>query len=170
MQTTLHQSANIVDILRPSLVYPLILLHIVPHPMPKTLNQGISEHHPHHLGQQTRLTLLLLYAIFEIHHLYPRYRYFHGVVLSQQKFLEIVQILPPVFLRIDIDVDILLGGEGEIEIEGEYEVGVGVGFAENEVVEMGVAVPHVVVVEETPVYTMLAEDSFDAAHLPTQFL
>ena len=40
----------------------------------------------------------------------------------------------------------------------------------NKVIEMGIAVPGVVVVEETPVYTLFAEYSFYLAHLPSYLL
>ena len=72
----------------------------------------------------------------------------------------------PVLLRIEIDVDVFIFGKGEIEIEGEDEVRVDWGFLDYEVVEMGIAVPHVVVIEKSPVYAFLAEDSFDLSHLP----
>jgi len=35
---------------------------------------------------------------------------------------------------------------------------------------VGIAVPHVVVIEEAPVNAVLAEDSFVKTHLPTQLL
>lgn len=80
--------------------------------------------------------------------------------------LKIVVIMLPILLRIEIDIDVFILGEGEIEIEREDEVRVDWRFLDYEVVEMGIAVPHVVIIEKSPVDAFLTEDSFDLSHLP----
>jgi len=72
----------------------------------------------------------------------------------------------PILLRIEIYVDVFIFGEGKVEIEREDEVRVDWWFLDDEVVEMSVAMPHVVVVKKTPVDAFLTENSLDLSHLP----
>ena len=69
-------------------------------------------------------------------------------------------------LGLEIDIDVLLACESEVEVQRQDEVRLGGRSADNEVVEVRVAVPHVVVVEKTPVYAILAEEAFVESHLP----
>lgn len=71
-----------------------------------------------------------------------------------------------VLLGVEVDVDVLIFGEGEIEVQWKDEVGIDYWFFYDKIIEMGVAVPHVVVVEEPPVDAILAENSLDLSHLP----
>jgi hypothetical protein len=75
-----------------------------------------------------------------------------------------------ILLRIEINVDVFIFSESEIEIERKDEVRVDRWFLDDKVVEMSIAMPHVVVIEKPPVNPFLAEDSFDLSHLPPQLL
>ena len=62
----------------------------------------------------------------------------------------------------------MLFEEGKVEIQRFRKTFVGKRLSEDEIVEMGITVPCVVIIEESPVYAVLAENTFDLTHLPTQ--
>ena len=146
------------DISIPILTDPGMFDLVVPHAPPEAPHQGIPKHNTSHLGLLTRLLLLiLLNAILEVHDFHTRDRHFHGIVLGQQQFFKVIVIRLSILLGVQVDVDVLLLGEGQVEVKTLCEAVLGLRVAEDEVVEVGVAVPFAVVGEETPVYAVLAE-------------
>lgn len=143
----------------------------VPHAPSKGSDQSVSESDSGHLDQEGWLVFtLFLNTISEVHDLNAWNRHLHWVILHHQQLLKQIIVSLPISFRLKIDVDEFFFCEGQIKVQRKDKSAVRGGELHHEVIQMSIAVPLSVVVEEPPIDPIPAKNTLYLTHLPPNSL